>query len=132
MGRGSSKAGGGRNERQKENQLQFEEAIHFGRTRGAGSVEYTDSEGNVHKEKIKDEGGVYKASFNPKIEQYNKMTEAELTTELKKQQSISDENYMKFARSAASKSGSQVKSFAKADEEIRAIKQVIRRKKKGK
>lgn len=60
------------------------------------------------------------------------MTEAELTTELKKQQSISDENYMKFARSAASKSSSQVESFAKADEEIRAIKQVIRRKKKGK
>jgi hypothetical protein len=53
-----------------------------------------------------------------------------LESELKKQQAISDKNYMMFARSAASKSASQVNAFANADTELHAIRQALRRKKK--
>jgi len=114
----------------KADSLQLQEAIFYAKTRGAGSVEYTDSKGNVIKQKVKDSGGVYRTSFNPKVEAYAKMGEQQLNAELKKQQAISDDNYMKFARSAASKSASQVQAFTNADIELKAIKQALRRLKK--
>ena len=114
----------------KADSLQLQEAIFYAKTRGAGSVEYTDSKGNVIKQKVRDTGGTYRTSFNPKVETYAKMSEKELNAELKKQQAISDENYMKFSRSAASKSASQVQAFTNADIELKAIKQALRRLKK--
>ena len=114
----------------KADSLQFQEAIFYAKTRGAGSVEYTDSKGNVIKQKAKDSGGIYRTSFNPKVEVYAKMGEQQLNAELKKQQAISDDNYMKFTRSAASKSASQVNAFTNADIELKAIKQALRRLKK--
>jgi hypothetical protein len=44
MGRGSSKVSSGKH---RENDQQFKEAVFFGKTRGAGSVEFTDSFGNI-------------------------------------------------------------------------------------
>lgn len=130
MGRGTSKAGRGNTARSEEDSLQFNEAVFFARTRGAGAVEYTDSKGKVRKQTIRQEGGIYKVKYNPEVEKYSKMSVDKLENELKKQQAISDKNYMLFTRSAASKSSSQVDAFTDADIKIKAIKQALRRKKK--
>lgn len=139
-GRGGSsgKAGGGGQAQLSEKQMlkiendsQFEYAKFYGYTRGAKSVEYTDSEGKVRKaETGRQTGGVYRTSFSQKVADYARMSTSELETALQKQQNISDTNYQGFTRLAASRSGSLVNSFANADVEIAAIKQVLRRRRK--
>lgn len=98
---------------------------------GAKTVEYTDSNGKVYKSETgRENGGTYRTEYNPKVAQYSKMTTQQLENELKKQREVSDDNYQRFTRQAASRSGSLVRSMTNADEEIRAIRQVLSRRKR--
>lgn len=96
--------------------------------------EYTDSTGKVHKGKTgaNTPGGTYRASFSETVSRYSAMSTKELERERARFKGISDDNYQKFARSAASKSASQVAAFSSADTNIKAIDQILRRRKRQK
>lgn len=138
-GRGASFGGGGGNskislsqaqERKLEDNAQFQDAKHFGYTRGAKTVEYTDRNGKTRKaETGRTNGGVYRAQFSEQTANYSKMSTSELQQELKRQKEISDTSYQKFTRKAASKSGSLVSDFSSADVKIKQIQQILRRRK---
>ena len=104
------------------------DARSFGYKAGAKYYEYTDSKGQIHRgETGRGQGGVYRTAYSERISEYARMQTSTLREELKRLQGISTENYQLFARSAASKSSSQVAAFADADARIREIKQVLRR-----
>lgn len=131
-GRGSSSgiALSAAQERKLEDTAQFNDAKHYGFTRGAKHVEYTDSNGKIRKADTgRPTGGTYRTSYSEDVANYAKMSTAELESKRSEYQKISDENYQKFARSAASKSASQVAGFASADSKIKMINQVLRRRK---
>ncbi len=115
-----------------EDAAQQSDAKFNGWRTGAKFYEYTDSTGKVKKGETgrNTAGGIYKAQFSEQVASYAKMSTSALEKERDKLKAKSDENYQKFARSAASKSASQVSSFTDADTKIRMINQVLRRRKK--
>lgn len=120
-----------KNARKLEDTAQFNEAKHYAYTRGAKKVEYTDSSGKIRKaETGRPNGGTYRISYSEEVANYAKMSTTELESKRSEYQKTSDENYQKFAHSAASKSKSQVIAFASADSQIKMINQVLRRRKK--
>lgn len=116
-----------------EDAAQRQDAIYAGRRLNARSYEYTDSKGKKHTglTGANVPGGVYKAEYSQKVAEYAKLKTSELQELLKRKKAISDDNYQKFARSAASKSASQVSGFASSDSEIRMINQVLKRRKRN-
>jgi hypothetical protein len=117
-------------ERKLEDAAQFKSAKRYGYVAGAKRVEYTDSTGKIRKADTgRATGGTYRTSYSEEVAKYAKMSTKKLNEELSKQRAISDNNYQQFARSAASRSASQVSNFASADKKIRMIKQVLARKK---
>ena len=131
-GRGSSSgiALSAAQERKLEDTAQFNDAKHYGFTRGAKHVEYTDSNGKIRKvDTGRPTGGTYRTIYSEDVANYAKMSTTELESKRSEYQKTSDENYQKFARSAASKSKSQVIAFASADSQIKMINQVLRRRK---
>lgn len=133
---GSSGMGGGislnaSQQKKLEDTAQFNDAKFYAYTRGAKKVEYTDSNGKVRKaETGRANGGTYRTSYSEEVANYSKMSTSELISKRSEYQKTSDENYQKFAHSAASKSKSQVTAFASADNQIKMINQVLRRRKK--
>lgn len=136
--RGGKRAVGGasltpQQERKIEDDAQFDDAKKYGLIRGAKYVEYTDVNGNVRKAQTGNStGGTYKASFSDDIANYAKQSTSDLESALKVLKSKSDENYQKFTRASASRSGSLINITANADTQIRMIQQVLRRRKKVK
>lgn len=127
MGRGSSGA------TSKEDREQRNYAKTEGFRKGAKYYEYTDMSGRVFQGETGNEkarGGTYRASYSTIVSDYSKKSTSELNVEKERLKAISDENYQKFARSAASKSASQVSAFADADARISAINQVLKRRKR--
>ncbi len=118
-------------ERKLEDAAQQNDAKFEGWRLGAKNYEYTDSEGKIKKgETGRNTGGTYKAQFSEQTAAYAKMSTSALEKERDSLKARSDDQYQRFARSAASKSASQVASFADADAKIRMINQVLRRRKK--
>ena len=118
-------------ERKLEDAAQLNDAKFEGWRLGAKNYEYTDSTGKIKKgETGRNTGGTYKAQYNEKIASYAKMSTSALEKERDSLKARSDDQYQRFARSAASKSASQVSSFTDADTKIRMINQVLRRRKK--
>lgn len=120
--------------RKLENAAQHNDARQNGLRARARYYEYTDSTGKVHKGETgaNTPGGTYRASFSETVFRYSAMSTKELERELARFKGISDDNYQKFARSAASKSASQVAAFSSADTNIKAIGQILRRRKRQK
>ena len=120
-------------ERKIEDNAQFDDAKKYGLIRGAKYVEYTDANGNVRKAQTGNStGGTYKASFSDDVANYAKQSTPDLESTLKALKAKSDENYQKFTRASASRSGSLINITANADTQIRMIQQVLRRRKKVK
>lgn len=111
-----------------ENLAQLNDAKREGYRLGAKYYEYTDNQGNIQKgETGRDSGGTYKAQYSEQVANYAKMSTKALEAERTRLKGISDENYQKFTRSAASRSGTMVSSFTNADNQIKMINQVLRR-----
>lgn len=121
-------------QRKLEDVAQRNDARQNGLRARARYYEYTDSTGKVHKGETgaNSPGGTYKASFSETVFRYSAMSTKELESERARFKAISNENYQKFARSAASKSASQVAAFSSADTNIKAIDQILRRRKRQK
>lgn len=120
-------------ERKLEDGAQLSDAKFEGWRLGAKNYEYTDSVGKKHTgETGRNTGGTYKAQFSEQKAAYAKMSTSALEKERDSLKVRSDDQYQRFSRSAASKSASQVASFADADAKIRMINQVLRRRKKKK
>lgn len=118
-------------ERKLEDTAQANDAKFEGWRLGAKNYEYTDSTGKIKKgETGRNTGGTYKAQFSEQTAAYAKMSTFALEKERDTLKARSNDQYQRFARSAASKSASQVASFADADAKIRMINQVLRRRKK--
>lgn len=118
-------------ERKLEDAAQQSDAKFEGWRLGAKNYEYTDSTGKVKKgETGRNTGGTYKAQFSEQTAAYAKMSTSALEKEKDALKAHSNDQYQRFARSAASKSASQVASFSDADAKIKMINQVLRRRKK--
>lgn len=76
--------------------------------------------------------GTYRSSYDEEVAKYSKKRTSELEKEKTELRNRSNDAYQKFARSAASKSSSQVADFADADHKIKIINQILRRRKRGK
>lgn len=121
-------------ERKLEDTAQKSDAKYAGLRLGAKYYEYTDRSGKITKGETgstRQGGGTYKASYSDQVAAYAKMSTSDLQKERKSLYNYSTDNYQKFSRSAASKSASQVEAFAGADAKIRAIDQVLRRRKRS-
>lgn len=130
-GRGAGFGSGGSAWKRKEDAAQQSDAKFNGWRTGAKYFEYTDRTGKVHRgETGRNGGGTYKAQYNKQVASYAKMSTSALEKERDRLKALSDENYQKFSRSAASKSASQVSLFSDADTKIKMINQVLRRRKK--
>lgn len=120
-------------ERKLEDLAQANDAKFEGWRLGAKNYEYTDSDGKIKKgETGRRTGGTYRAQFSEQVASYAKMSTPSLEKELKTLKARSDDQYMRFTRSAASKSASQVAGFLDADSKIKLINQVLRRRKRQK
>lgn len=133
-GRGASGGGAAISEsqyRRIEDAAQRNDAIQNGLRARARYYEYTDSNGKVHKGETgaNTPGGTYRASYSDQVAAYSKMSSSELEKERIRLKAVSNDQYQKFTRSAASKSATQVSSFANADARIRMIEQILRRRK---
>lgn len=138
-GRGSKSSIGGatltkKQERKLEDNAQHNDAKASGLRLGAKYYEYTDANGKVHKGETgaNSVGGTYRSSYSEEVAKYSKKKTSELEKEKSELRSRSNDAYQKFARSAASKSSSQVADFADADHKIKIINQILRRRKRGK
>lgn len=120
--------------RRLEDVAQKNDAIQNGLRARARYYEYIDSSGKTHKGETgaNAPGGTYKAKYSEMVAAYSRESTADLEKERSKLKSISDTNYQKFTSAAASRSGSLVSSFASADEKIRMIDQILRRRKRKK
>lgn len=136
-GRGASSAA--RGGIRAESNAQFSDAKRYAERAGATAVRYTDHNGTVltavkengewRDKPITQTGRIYNAAYSADVANYAKMSTADLQSELKKQQSISNENYWGFTRKAASMSGSSVSAMSQADVNVKHIQQVLRRRK---
>lgn len=119
------------NSRRVEDAAQRNDAKFEGWRRGAKYYEYTDSNGKITTgETGRNTGGTYKVKFNEDIEKYAKMPTHELEKQRDAFKANSNNQYQMFARSAASRSASQVASFVRSDRQIAMINQVLRRREK--
>ena len=116
-----------------ENSAQKNDAKYEGLRRGAKYYEYTGYDGKVTKGETGNKtGGTYRARYSDVVSGYSQKSNKELETERKRLKEQSDSSYQKMTRSAASRTGSLVSSFASADAKISAIDQIIRRRKRKK
>lgn len=76
------------------------------------------------------QGGTYKAQFSEQVAAYAKMSTPALEKERDALKARSDDQYQRFARSAASRSASQVAGFLEADAKLKMVNQVLRRRKR--
>ena len=135
-GRGSSSLLGGQHlaekqEKRLEDNAQHNDAKMSGRRLGAKYYEYTDANGKVQKGETgaNTSGGTYKTSYSEEVARHSKKKTAVLEKERNELKNRSNDEYQKFARSAASRSASQVAGFADAEHKIKVIDQILRRKK---
>lgn len=130
-GRGSA-SGLSISSKRAEDIAQANDAKENGRRLGAKYYEYTDSTGKkITGDTGRGAGGTYRASYDEEVARYARMSTNALEKELNALKNKSTENYQLFARSAASRSASQVSAFADADAKIRRINQVLRRRKRN-
>lgn len=97
----------------------------------AGSYEYTDKNGNVIKGETGLSGGMMKGKYSDEVAELAKMSKEELEAEEKRLQGIVYDNYGRFTRQAASRSGSLVNAMVDAETRLKNVKQVLRRFRKG-
>ena len=72
-------------ERKLEDTAQFNDAKHYGFTRGAKHIEYTDSNGKIRKvDTGRPTGGTYRTSYSEDVANYAKMSTQSLNAELSK------------------------------------------------
>lgn len=120
--------------RKIEDGAQMKDTQINGRAAGARYYEYTDSNGKKHSGETGagTSGGTYRAQYSDEVAQYAKRNTQSLEDELKQLKAKSNDQYQRFARSASSRSASQVQGFADADRRIKMINQVLRRRKSKK
>lgn len=118
--------------RKLEDRAQLNDTKASGYRLGTRFFEYTDSNGKTYKGETGNNrpGGTYRATYNQQVADYAKKSTSSLQKERTTLKSQSNDAYQKFTRVAASRSGSQVASFADADHKIKMIDQVLRRRKK--
>lgn len=128
-GRGANSGISGNRFNSREDKEQMNDAKLNGLRQRAKYYEYTDKNGKVHKGETGNlaGGGTYRAKYSEQVSVYAKMATEKLKSERKALKDISDENYQKFTRAAASRSGSMVEKFGEADKKIKMIDQVLRR-----
>lgn len=136
-GRGSTSGGIALNERQfrrLEDTAQHNDAIQNGLRARARYYEYTDSAGKIHKGETgaNTSGGIYRAAYSEQVAAYSKMATSELEKERARLKAVSNDQYQRFARSAASRSSSQVSAFTSADAQAKMIEQILRRRRRNK
>ena len=119
--------------RRLEDSAQRNDAIQNGIRARARYYEYTDSTGKVHRGETgaNTPGGTYRAAYNEQIAAYSRQSTQSLEKERETLKRPSNDQYQRFARSAASKSASQVRGFADADAKIRMIDQILSRRRRN-
>ena len=112
-----------------EDSAQMKDTMLNGARLGAKFYEYTDSNGKKHSGETGAgaQGGTYRSEYSDEVARYAQRSTRSLENELQQLKSKLNDQYQRFARSAASKSASQVQGFADADRRIKMINQVLRR-----